>query len=64
MQPQHLPLAGGELVELGVGDRSRRQAPAKASSTKPASRGENTASPSRTRAMAAARSSDEIVLVT
>ena len=61
---EDLALAGGELVELGVDLRSAGSAPAKASSTKPARRGENTASPSATRRTASASSGPEIVLVT
>ena len=61
-QPQDLAFALGELVEFGV-DRGASAA-AKASSTKPASRGENTASPSATRPIALVSSGPEIVLVT
>src|SRR5664279_1425954 len=64
-QPQHLPLSwrqgsssGSTVIPTGVA------APAKASSTNPASRGEKTASPSATRRIAAARSGPLMVLVT
>ena len=60
---QDLALAGGELLELGV-DLDRREPDANASSTKPASRGEKTASPSAIRRTASASSTPEIVLVT
>ena len=60
-QPQHLALAGGQLVELGVATGSPEP---NASSTKPARRGENTASPAATRSIASTSSSPEIVFVT
>ena len=65
---QDLALARGELVELGVDAPAAgadcRPPLANASSTKPASRGEKTASPSCTRRIASASSVGEIVLVT
>ena len=49
-QAQHLALARRELVELGIEARGAGAPPwAKASSTKPARRGEKTASPAATR---------------
>ena len=67
-QPEHLALARRELVELRIETRGapgrQRAAPRIASRTKPASRGENTASPAATRQTASTRSAPEIVLVT
>ena len=64
-QPQHLTLAPGELVQFRIEGRGLGAgAVAKASRTKPASRGEKNASPAATRRTASTRSVPEIVLVT
>ena len=63
-EAHHLALARAELVELRVADRRWAGRRRRRRARSPASRGENTASPSRTRMMAAASSSDEIDLVT
>ena len=71
---QDLALTGRELVEVGIRAAAASPAaarggaaggaPAKASRTNPASRGEKTASPSCTRRTASASSAPEIDFVT
>ena len=63
--PAYVNVPTKELLSPGFGaERSCLIDPAKASSTNPAKRGENTASPSLTRLMAAMSSSPVMVLVT
>jgi hypothetical protein len=62
---QDLALARGELVELGSASRPVSvECPENASSTKPVRRGEKTASPACTRAIASSSSSVAMFLVT